>query len=491
VPDIRISQLLDITMPAHYIAASKRSYKFGPSEVVAAVESLYEDKVQPLGRLLLKRVGERATASNGVDQATVPRIDPKYLRHVCERCNQLVLEQMDSGEYSVFLVGRPANFVDANSESDPYPAKLWEELRAYFEGLEGDRIFWPSGRFACAQALATRGPSCLAYRSLGELVHIVQLCVGPKKTLGYRNGHLVPYRYSELMEKEQYATCKQPVVPTKKGAFNSISLPVASWEDARTGLSWLLTCASQGAIQLPNVKRLFRSDLGVELSETALGYSRIFELLHDPRMSSVCDLRLEGKNWMVLRKSLCSASESSASSLAAPDGFEFHFGEVDFMDCESGAQRPLEAGARVPEGASSFRCLSTAPVVGLVAPGFAVPLPFVAMAPEPSDAVCKNVDEKFETASYASTWDPMEDYLEDPLGDPDATCCSNSAYPWHRNFPSEAPTETGSCCPDSEQPSEEMDFNIVKNTFIHFSDSSKANVRSSSVPRGMRLKLCR
>jgi hypothetical protein len=376
---------------------SKRAYKFGPSEVIAAVESLYEDKVQPIGRILLKRIGERAARAaqptaatqEEVDLAAIPRVDPKYLRRLCEKCDQLVVEQMDSGEYSVFLAGRPATFVDASSESDPYPAKLWEELAAYFEGLAGEAMFWPSGRFACAQALLARGPPCLAYRSLGEVVHIVQLSVGQKKILGYRNGHLVPYGYSELMEKEQCATYHSPTAASKGTAS---LMPIASWEETRAGLAWLLARSESGTIQLPNVKRLFRSDLGLELSETALGYARIFELLHDPYMSSVCNLRLEGKNWMVV--------QLQAQVEPAPMGFDFESSVAAF---EAGTHPPdalaeWDTTCQVEHGPApsplafapqmgtmgeplmdaevarhAFRCLSTSP---LAASALTLPLPY-------------------------------------------------------------------------------------------------------------------
>jgi hypothetical protein len=455
-------------MPKQY-SVSKRSYRFGPAEVVAAVESLYADKVQPIGRILLKRVGERAaaastsTATEEVGAGSIPRIDPKYLRSLCERCDQLTVESMGSGgEYSVLLAGRAATFVDASSANDPYPAKLWEELAAYFERLEGEAMFWPSGRFACAQALAAWGPSCLAYRSLGELVHIVQLCVGHKKILGYRGGHLVPYCHSELMEKEQCAICQQPVAASKGAAA---SMPLASWDQVRFGLAWLLARADYGSIQLPNVKRLFRSDLGLELSETTLGYARIFELLHDPRTSSICDLRLEGKNWMVVRKQV-----------------------LEPLDFQSNAQ-PLEAGARQLEPLSgpapagfamaapigvdadftrrNFRCLSTSPL-STVAPAVATsPLQYATAAPpQLQTGGVKN----FETASFASTFDPADGDLDSPRS------TSGSSLPAFH----------GGACPNAEPV--EMDFSFtVRNTFIEMVPSHSSQRRSKSVPRCMGL----
>merc|ERR1719379_2073680 len=95
-------------------------------------------------------------------------------------------------------------------------------------------------------------------------------------------------------------------------------------------------------------------------------------------------------------------------------------------ECESSVHRPLEAGARNPQGVPSlalaplavgvpmpmegpeaarnaFRCLSTMPLVGFLAPSFAVSMPCAATAPETFEDFSNGADEKFETASYAST----------------------------------------------------------------------------------------
>jgi hypothetical protein len=274
--------------------------------VIAAVKSLYVDKVQPMGRVLLKRVGERAAfavaKAAGCGQAGtinhnfVPCIDPKHLRKVCEKCEQLIVENIENGEYYALLQGRPPVFIDACSDQDPYPPRLWQDLSLFFSKLEGDEIFLPSGRFACAQALAMRGLSCLAGRSLGELCHIVQLAITHKKILGYRDGDMVPYWHSELMEKEHCAYSQQPIAAMKG---NVASAPIATWEQVRTCLRTILAGQSCGSVPLPNVKRLFRSKFGLELSETSLGHSRLFELLRDPRLLDVCSCHLQDNKWTV------------------------------------------------------------------------------------------------------------------------------------------------------------------------------------------------
>jgi hypothetical protein len=285
-------------------------------------------------------------------------------------------------------------------------------------------------------------------------VHIVQLSVGQKKILGHRSGHLVPYGHSQLKEKEECASCQQPVASAKCGAASS--LPLASWEEVCSGLAWLLASSELRTIQLPNVKRLFRSDLGLELSETTLGYARIFELLHDQRMCSICDLRLEGKNWMVVRKRveplgftgtvhpLLEAGARQAEVFAGPTqlaGFTLAAPIVD------------------PEFAPfNFQCLSTSPL-SAVAPSM-----YASVAPPQFDASKLN----FETTSFASTCDPMEGDLDSPRSSSD--CSRRSTY----GGPEAEPVE--------------MDFSFtVKNTFIDMVPSPCAKRRSNSVPRCMRL----
>lgn len=287
------------------------------SEVVAAVESLYSDQLKPFGRILLKRVRERGAetfaqarraagdASAVADADAVPLIDPKCLRRICEFCSDLAVEAEDGKEYSVTLVGRSAVFVDVCSPEDPYPPALWAGAAAYFESLQGDDFLLPGGRYACAQVLIERNLPFLQNRSLGEVCHIVQLSVSQKRILGYWDGNMVPFGRSVDCIKEQCAAWQQPV-SFKKAA--TVDLPLATWEQARACLWDILEHANAcpkstgGAVTLSNVKRLFRSRFGLELSETALGHSRLNELLQDVRLSDICRLELQGKSQVVVQR---------------------------------------------------------------------------------------------------------------------------------------------------------------------------------------------
>lgn len=71
-------------------------------EVVAAVESLYADRLKPFGRILLKRIRELSAAAATaqaretgdacaiVSADAMPLVDPKALRRICETTPQML-----------------------------------------------------------------------------------------------------------------------------------------------------------------------------------------------------------------------------------------------------------------------------------------------------------------------------------------------------------------------------------------------------------------
>merc|ERR1712125_52437 len=115
--------------------------------------------------------------------------------------------------------------------------------------------------------------------------------------MGYYNGAIVPYERSTSMLKSKCAREQRPISGPSGGGGGgcdgdgSAPLTVADWETARTKLQEILdSAASRGSDQVPlsNVKRLFRSLYHLELSETALGHSKLTELLQDGRFSDIC-----------------------------------------------------------------------------------------------------------------------------------------------------------------------------------------------------------
>mmetsp|Transcript_132728 Transcript_132728/g.331109 ORF Transcript_132728/g.331109 Transcript_132728/m.331109 type:complete len:271 (+) Transcript_132728:154-966(+) len=206
-------------------------YALSHGEVLAAIESLYDDRLQPFGRILLKRLGERAVARaigqdavlslarGGLPTSAVPHISRTRLRRVCERCRAIRVAPTEGGEYVALLTGREPDFVDACSPADPYPEELWEAMAAHFsdDGQAEEGLCLPGGRYACAQALVAWRLPCLAGRSLGEVCHVVQLAISQRQILGYSDGQVVPHSRSEAVVKRRFAALQRPVVAAGGG----------------------------------------------------------------------------------------------------------------------------------------------------------------------------------------------------------------------------------------------------------------------------------
>eukprot|EP00443_Scrippsiella_acuminata_P004079 CAMPEP_0115248604 /NCGR_PEP_ID=MMETSP0270-20121206/42154_1 /TAXON_ID=71861 /ORGANISM="Scrippsiella trochoidea, Strain CCMP3099" /LENGTH=297 /DNA_ID=CAMNT_0002663907 /DNA_START=5 /DNA_END=895 /DNA_ORIENTATION=+ len=290
-------------------AQKPAALKVTPAEVLAAIETLYVDQVRPQGRILLKRLGERAAAVQAAQPALggvpglavgseiVPRLDTAHIRKVCERCARIHVVAEAGTEYSALLAGRAQSFVDPCSNDDPYPEMLWSEMVAFFGSYHNRAVRLPGGRYACARALAAANLHFLAGRSLGQLCHIVQLAVSQRQVLGYLDGHVVPYFQSEAVVKQHSAVLQQPAWSLKKDTMS-----VADLSQARECLRSILASSPEaGVVPLPNVKRLFRSRFQLELSETALGHCRISDLLQDARFHDICALQLRGNSYVVVQ----------------------------------------------------------------------------------------------------------------------------------------------------------------------------------------------
>ncbi|CAE7764608.1 Lcmt2 [Symbiodinium sp. CCMP2592] len=240
-------------------------------------------------------------------------VDIKRLRSVCEACPWIYVQAEDGGDWSALLRGRPPNFVDVYSPQDFYPTSLWQAAANYFEGLDDANMVLPGGRYSCAQALVSRGLQFLQGRTLGQVCHIVQLAISQKKLLGYLNGAVVPYGRSQSMIKERCAERQKPCTNIARGNGSDL----ADWEVVKRGLKEILQSLSPGTATIPlsNVKRLFRSRFHIELSETALGHSKLSELLQDPRLRDICSVRLQGHGYVVSPVALTAVVPSKSNNL--------------------------------------------------------------------------------------------------------------------------------------------------------------------------------
>lgn len=288
----------------------------GTLDLCSAVESLYRDGLKPYGRILRKRLAEQSQAAG----RSAVEADINNLRVVCEACPYLQVAEGEGGDWAALLPGVSEAFENVYSPHDCYAPMLWLELGQYFNSLDGADMILPGGRYSCAQVLVQRRLPCLVGYSLGQVCHIVQLAISQKKLLGYLNGMVVPYGRSLSMVKEQSARSLRPCANTVR---RSKSSAFATWDMMRPCLQQLLGTIEQ-PMPLSNVKRLFRAQFHVELSETALGYAKLSECLQDPRVRDLCDVKLLGQGYTIVPKkqrnlisladSLCMDSKESMPS---------------------------------------------------------------------------------------------------------------------------------------------------------------------------------
>jgi hypothetical protein len=254
-------------------------------DLLHAINSLYEDHLRPYGRLIRKRLGEDAELKGaGAVDGNLGR-----LRTACEDSHKIRVEAEADGEWSAVLVGRSFDFVDFYSHNDPYPEEMWKAAQDYFEVMERENGSLPGGRYATALALLKLDLPFLSTFSLGQVCHIVELAMTTRKLLGYLEGAIVPYACSHSKVKDSAAE-------RRVGNGNaSQQLPLATWDVARTCLREILASATRkgkASVPLSTLKRLYRSRFHTELSETALGYTKLTELLQDPRIADLCTVRL-------------------------------------------------------------------------------------------------------------------------------------------------------------------------------------------------------
>jgi len=288
-----------------FVACESAEVDQSPASVLIAVESLYGDGIQPFGRNLRNRLREQAAVrvaseagleADSVNPETMSLIDPKQLRAICENIPQLDVTSEFGSEFLVLFKDRASEFVDPLSRDDPYSEEMWADLVAFYEALSPPSL--PGGRYACARFLVNCKLPSLQGLSLGEVCHVVQLSISPRRLLGHQTAQLVPFHLSDESVKDQCAALGQKTL-SSSGAQRK-TLPTATLSEAKHCLCELLRFESN-SIVVSNVKRLFRSRFGLDLSETSLGHSRLSNLLQDPCFQDICILEVRDGQHMVKR----------------------------------------------------------------------------------------------------------------------------------------------------------------------------------------------
>lgn len=299
-----------VSGPANHASKKPPVVKSTEDEIMAAIRSLYDDQLQPYGRILRKRLEEHSVAAG----LGLVQIDANHLREACEANQALFTEPVEGGEWFAVLRGVPPTFVDVYSTADPYPQELWEALEAFFSRPEWADASLPGGRYSCAQTLGGHQLAFLAGYSLGQVCHIVQLAISTRKVLGYFKGATVPYSRSQSMLKQSCAEMQRPCLagPSALGDGDvPQELPFATWPIAREHLKRILkdaSAAGRHSVPISNVKGLFRSDCQTELSETKLGHHKLTDLLKDERLCDICAVQLQEQGYVLVAASATKSS---------------------------------------------------------------------------------------------------------------------------------------------------------------------------------------
>merc|ERR1711871_1594043 len=135
--------------------------------------------------------------------------------------------------------------------------------------------------------------------SLGEICHMVQLAVKVHHILGYRSGQIVPFDDSHEAEKlrraEEHKAC----------SVEESHDVERSWDMFRQRLRILLEGASAhqqkfGGFPMSGLKHNYKACFDLNLSETALGHTKLSTLLSDPRLEGVCRLERMGSEGILI-----------------------------------------------------------------------------------------------------------------------------------------------------------------------------------------------
>jgi len=317
----------------------------GVEKLVRAVESLYADQIQPLSRILKRRIVEQAGDSN----LRSNDIDRGALRDaVSAAAPMLSVSDVEGGDWEAVLNDRAPTFVDPHDPLDVYPETMWQAFSTYITSLQdkGPKEHrFPASRYACALHLQERDLPFFAGVTLGALCHIVQLSTSQKQILGYLDGALVPYLLSNCYTKKKHAELG---IATAANSEEQ-SLPFADMISVRAYLAEIMELArwsEAGCEPLANIKRTFRSRYHLELSETLLGYTKLSELLRD--LPDLCYLEMRNSGCCVVPAALNPAGNGSLSQSLGSQSLGSMLNAPDAMACVS--QTMTEQLCQLEEG---------------------------------------------------------------------------------------------------------------------------------------------
>jgi len=132
------------------------------------------------------------------------------------------------------------------------------------------------------------------------------------KLLGYKEGSLVPFQFSD---SKHFDDCARQMLPSEESSAASCSL-----QQLCLHLRTILEKAERNTIPLSNVKRLLKSQYSLQVSQTTFGFTRFRELLEEhPKLQEFCTVSREDNGYHVtLRSGLSLQKLSLAAFLDLP-----------------------------------------------------------------------------------------------------------------------------------------------------------------------------
>mmetsp|Transcript_63457 Transcript_63457/g.138196 ORF Transcript_63457/g.138196 Transcript_63457/m.138196 type:complete len:301 (+) Transcript_63457:27-929(+) len=296
-------QVSDLVSPC---ASQRPPPELSPEVIVRwAVQSLYVDEALPRGPLL-----------QWLLQLLVGvKLTHKQLRGFIEAASGVSTDPPSSKKlnFRAVLEEPPAGFKGFVSEeeasSETLGEEVWEEARLYMTQGGWPKADDASHKYYVVASWLQDSSAKLRSESFGRVLSIVRYGAQAAGLLGHRNGLLVPYAQSEECERRVNACTGQPTHVAPNEVY------VKTWDELRGGLRRLLMEQPGSSVEVSKVKALFRSHLGVELSETVFGHQCLSKLLGDEHVKEEFVLESFQGNRYLLR--MLTAEELSARASGA------------------------------------------------------------------------------------------------------------------------------------------------------------------------------
>eukprot|EP00747_Dinoflagellata_sp_TGD_P020662 gnl/TRDRNA2_/TRDRNA2_127967_c0_seq1.p1 gnl/TRDRNA2_/TRDRNA2_127967_c0~~gnl/TRDRNA2_/TRDRNA2_127967_c0_seq1.p1 ORF type:complete len:670 (+),score=120.77 gnl/TRDRNA2_/TRDRNA2_127967_c0_seq1:62-2071(+) len=294
---------------AKYVPSSRVS-KADMDTLLKAVQSLYHDRLEPLVMIVGRRVEENVGVRWMQDR----------LKVVAQATPGIMLKSNGPRRAEVLHLQTPLkpgevvdkHFVEHDSLEDVYPEDLWESITNFVMGDDWQGQEPKGCSYDLAKSLRQSLPALQRYK-FGEVYHMVHLAVKKHKIFGYRDGRLVPYKQSLDYEKKVNARTLQPTGAEYTDDY------VASWQEATQMISELVgDLDAKNGITLSALRSRFHQRFARHLSETSLGYTKLSDLLRDPRMRAVCILEKCGNEHYLLRPPATSGPSATHPPLPPP-----------------------------------------------------------------------------------------------------------------------------------------------------------------------------